>query len=72
MLSFAVYPTDMSQPALDATGDALLATIPAGRTGNVNDISGAILFLASQAGAYCNGMVILSDGGRLSGMPATY
>ncbi|KAH7160469.1 hypothetical protein B0J13DRAFT_617232 [Dactylonectria estremocensis] len=67
-----LYPTEMSGPALDLSGDALLETIPIGRTGNAKDIAGVVLFLASAAGAYCNGTVILSDGGRLSGMPATY
>lgn len=62
----------MSSPALDLDYDKLLATIPAGRTGEVNDIAGTILYLASRGGAYCNGMVILSDGGRLSTLPATY
>lgn len=62
----------MSNPALEADGESLLATIPAGRTGNVKDIAGTILFLASRGGSYCNGMVVLTDGGRLSTMPATY
>ena len=67
-----MYPTEMSSPALDVDQDALLATIPAGRTGDANDIAGTILYLASRGGAYCNGMVVLTDGGRLSTMPATY
>ncbi|KAJ9144503.1 Short-chain dehydrogenase/reductase SDR [Pleurostoma richardsiae] len=67
-----LYPTDMSYPALEVDGESLLATIPAGRTGDAEDISGTILYLASRAGAYCNGMVVLTDGGRLCSMPATY
>lgn len=68
----SLYPTDMSNPALEVDHEALLNTIPAGRTGEVQDIAGTILYLASRGGAYCNSMVILSDGGRLSTLPATY
>ncbi|CAK7219646.1 hypothetical protein SBRCBS47491_003917 [Sporothrix bragantina] len=67
-----LYPTDMSGPALETDYDALLSTIPAGRVGDVKDIAGTILYLASQAGAYSNGTVIITDGGRLATMPATY
>lgn len=33
---------------------------------------GVILFMAGRAGAYMNGCVIVTDGGRLSVMPSTY
>jgi NAD(P)-dependent dehydrogenase (short-subunit alcohol dehydrogenase family) len=46
--------------------------IPAERAGTVKDMAGAILFLASRAGGYINGNVLLTDGGRLSIQPATY
>lgn len=46
--------------------------IPAGRAGSEEDMAGAILYLASRAGAYCNGNVVVTDGGRLSMMPAVY
>jgi NAD(P)-dependent dehydrogenase (short-subunit alcohol dehydrogenase family) len=46
--------------------------IPAGRAGTIEDMAGALLFLTSRAGAYLNGNVLLTDGGRLSIMPATY
>ncbi|KAJ8131319.1 hypothetical protein O1611_g2304 [Lasiodiplodia mahajangana] len=45
---------------------------PAQRSGGEEDFAGAILFLASRAGAYINGECLLSDGGRLAQMPATY
>jgi NAD(P)-dependent dehydrogenase (short-subunit alcohol dehydrogenase family) len=41
--------------ALDAT--------PAGRIGEVEDITGAVLFLASSAAAYVNGATFVVDGG---------
>jgi NAD(P)-dependent dehydrogenase (short-subunit alcohol dehydrogenase family) len=46
--------------------------IPEQRAGNIKDMAGAILFLTSRAGAYINGNVLLTDGGRLSVLPATY
>ena len=46
--------------------------IPERRIGDEDDIAGAILFLVSKAGSYCNGNVLVTDGGRLSVNPATY
>jgi len=46
--------------------------IPAGRQGNYEEMSGAILYLVGKAGGYVNGNVQLIDGGRLGQMPATY
>jgi NAD(P)-dependent dehydrogenase (short-subunit alcohol dehydrogenase family) len=37
-----------------------------------SDFAGTILFMASRAGAYLNGETMLSDGGRLAQLPATY
>ncbi|KAJ6070468.1 hypothetical protein N7467_011787 [Penicillium canescens] len=48
------------------------SVIPEQRMGDEQDLSGAILFLASRAGAYCNGNVLVIDGGRLSVTPASY
>jgi 2-deoxy-D-gluconate 3-dehydrogenase len=44
----------------------ILARIPAGRWGDPTDISGPLLFLASQASDYINGVVLPVDGGMLS------
>jgi NAD(P)-dependent dehydrogenase (short-subunit alcohol dehydrogenase family) len=46
--------------------------IPLTRAGTTEDMAGATLFLCSRAGAYINGMVLNSDGGRLGVVPATY
>ncbi len=46
--------------------------VPEERPGDAEDMAGAILYLVSRAGAYVNGNVLLSDGGRLGGLPATY
>lgn len=41
---------------------------PAGRWGDVGELKGAALFLASDASSFVNGQVIYVDGGLLSGM----
>jgi NAD(P)-dependent dehydrogenase (short-subunit alcohol dehydrogenase family) len=46
--------------------------IPAGRTGDEEDVAGAVLYMASRAGAYLNGSVVVMDGGRLGVLPSTY
>ncbi|KAK3678493.1 hypothetical protein LTR78_001790 [Recurvomyces mirabilis] len=45
---------------------------PSERTGSEQDFAGLILFMASQAGAYLNGETMVTDGGRLAQLPATY
>ncbi len=44
----------------------ILARIPAGRWGDPSDISGAVVFLASDAAAYVHGTVLAVDGGWLA------
>ena len=44
----------------------ILARIPAGRWGDPSDISGAAVFLASDAAAYVHGTVLAVDGGWLA------
>ena len=46
--------------------------IPLTRSGDEEDMAGVTLFLCSRAGAYINGNVLVSDGGRLNVYPATY
>lgn len=45
--------------------------VPMKRMGDEKDMGGTMLYLASRAGAYCNGTVIILDGGRLNNFPAT-
>ena len=42
-----------------------IATIPAGRLGKAEEVAAAVVFLASPAAAYINGVNIPVDGGRL-------
>ncbi|KAG9529046.1 NAD(P)-binding protein, partial [Aureobasidium melanogenum] len=46
--------------------------IPAERTGTEEDMAGTILYIASRAGAYLNGNILVIDGGRLNVMHSTY
>jgi NAD(P)-dependent dehydrogenase (short-subunit alcohol dehydrogenase family) len=48
------------------------SVVPEERPGDEEDIAGAILFLVSRAGAYINGNVLVTDGGRLGVVPASY
>ena len=40
--------------------------IPARRVGTEGEMKGTILYLASKAGAFCNGLMLVHDGGRLA------
>ena len=76
-LTGVVYPSDLAAPIIgdrDATKEGAFdkTQIPVGRAGSEVDMAGTILFMTSRAGAYCNGNVVISDGGRLSVMTATY
>jgi 2-deoxy-D-gluconate 3-dehydrogenase len=48
-----------------ARSAAILARIPAGRWGVPSDLAGAAVFLASEAGNYVNGHILVVDGGWL-------
>ena len=45
---------------------------PAERAGSIEDMAGTVLYMASRAGSFVNGSVVLVDGGKLGTMPATY
>jgi NAD(P)-dependent dehydrogenase (short-subunit alcohol dehydrogenase family) len=49
-------------------GKRLLARVPMGRAGNLAELDGPLLLLASDAGAFMTGSVIVVDGGHLLGM----
>jgi len=71
ILTPGLFPSDLAEGVLKAR-DFDPSMIPAGRTGAEEDMAGTILYLASRAGAYCNGNVQLLDGGRLGVLPSTY
>ncbi|KAL4931488.1 SDR family NAD(P)-dependent oxidoreductase [Aspergillus undulatus] len=72
-----IYPSDLAavliqsrKPETEAADDDRF--IPARRFGGDEEMAGAILYLASRAGSYSNGLILVSDGGRLSVMTGTY
>lgn len=50
----------------DATKDAFTSMIPARRLGTLDDMTDAILFLASKSAGYINGILLPVDGGYLA------
>lgn len=63
-----VFPTDLNRGLLEGTerGREFLTRIPMKRFGNVEELCGAAIFLASDAASYVNGEVIVVDGGFLA------
>jgi gluconate 5-dehydrogenase len=56
--------TETNRRVIEAVGrDNFAAWIPAGRVGQVQDLIGAAIFLASEASAYVTGTTIHADGG---------
>ncbi|KAI2623974.1 short chain dehydrogenase [Hypomontagnella submonticulosa] len=46
--------------------------IPARKFGGDDEMAGTVLYLASKAGSFCNGMILVNDGGKLGTMPSGY
>ncbi len=55
--------TDMTRELTDEQSRALLAQIPLGRLGSVDEIAAAVVFLASPAGSYISGATLHINGG---------
>ncbi|KAF8578953.1 NAD(P)-binding protein [Ramaria rubella] len=66
-----IYPSEMTAPA--NYPDVMPSeAVPMRRQGGTEDMGGLILYLATRAGAYVNGNVSITDGGRIAAFPATY
>jgi NAD(P)-dependent dehydrogenase (short-subunit alcohol dehydrogenase family) len=63
-----VFRTALNQKLLDETprGQEFLTRTPMGRFGNVDELAGAAIFLASDAASYVTGEVLVVDGGFLA------
>ncbi|MDP9398276.1 MAG: SDR family oxidoreductase [Actinomycetota bacterium] len=58
--------TDLTRQHLDRPGmrEHYTGLVPAGRLGDVDDLTGPVLFLASRQAAFVTGHVLYADGGR--------
>ncbi|KAK9476177.1 hypothetical protein V1514DRAFT_199261 [Lipomyces japonicus] len=77
ILSPGMFPSQMTGDTIDDKNKIHLQAfpkevIPLGRAGSEEEMGGAILYLASAAGGYNTGTVLVTDGGRLSAFPSTY
>lgn len=63
-----IFPTELNGKILNGTGrgQELQMRTPAGRFGQVEELVGAAVFLASDAAAYVHGQVLAVDGGFLA------
>jgi NAD(P)-dependent dehydrogenase (short-subunit alcohol dehydrogenase family) len=63
-----VFRTALNQKLLDETprGREFLSRTPMGRFGNVEELAGAAVFLASEAASFVTGEVLVVDGGFLA------
>lgn len=62
--------TDLNRDFLNsAAGQPLLKRIPLRRFGEPSDLDGALLLLASDAGRYMTGTVVVVDGGHIISFP---
>jgi NAD(P)-dependent dehydrogenase (short-subunit alcohol dehydrogenase family) len=80
-ISPGLYYSDMANHIFQAagiTGQAIedgsfpREMIPATRGGSEEDMAGLIVWLASNSGGYINGNILVTDGGRISVVPASY
>lgn len=61
------FVTEINDTTLETEqGAAMLAATPAGRAGELDELGGPLLLLASDAGSFMNGTTITVDGGHLA------
>ena len=58
--------TDINRANVEKNGEALLESIPVRRFGTPEDLSKVLVFLASDAASYINGVDIAITGGKFA------
>lgn len=70
------FPSDMTAPVAkqweSSAGVMPRTLVPGQRMGSEEEMAGTILYLVSKAGGYCNGNVMVIDGGFLANHAGTY
>ncbi|KAI1099925.1 short chain dehydrogenase [Jackrogersella minutella] len=76
-LAPGLFPSEMAErliqtrdPSKEACDDPRF--IPGRKFGGDDEMVGSVLYLASKAGSFCNGFILVNDGGRLSVLPSDY
>lgn len=69
-----LFPSELAKNLTDRYPGGKLPreAVPAGRLGSEEDMAGTLLYLASRAGAFTDGCVVVPDGGRVKLAPAAY
>jgi NAD(P)-dependent dehydrogenase (short-subunit alcohol dehydrogenase family) len=60
------FPSEMTEGFPDGYIDQMMWRVPAGRVGDAQELTAALLFLASDAASYITGIVLPVDGGLLT------
>jgi NAD(P)-dependent dehydrogenase (short-subunit alcohol dehydrogenase family) len=60
------FPSEMTDQYPEGYLEAQMPRVPAGRAGDPDELTAALLFLASDAGSYVTGIVLPVDGGLLT------
>lgn len=59
----AFFRTDLTSETMDRAGEHILNHVPMGRFGELSDLKGSVVFLASTASDYITGIILYIDGG---------
>ncbi|GAK11514.1 glucose 1-dehydrogenase [Geomicrobium sp. JCM 19039] len=59
-------PTKMTKDVIAPIEDKMIANVPVGRLGQIQDMQGTVLYLASDAASFMTGQMLILDGGVLS------
>ena len=62
------FPSGLTDTSSDAVRKSVATYVPLGRPGTAEDAEGAVVFLASRAGAYVNGATLPLDGGYIAAL----